>query len=371
MPESVVIVGGGVIGLLCARYLRANGVHAVVLDKQAVGRESSWAGAGIAAPLYPTRYPPSIYALTRSSHAEYVAMIPDLEAQSGIEVEWRQTGLIIADPDRNGAESDESLGKLFAREEYRFLSAAELRRLEPHLRSIPDALVLAHVGQVRNSRLLKALRIVLTKAGAEIQEGRKVVGFEIDRGSLRGIRTVDGLIPATRCIVAAGAWTDALLRRLGVELGIRPMRGQILLLKGPANFLNHVVVRDYRYLVPRRDGHILVGSTLENTGFDKSTTEEARTALHGAAVDLAPELADFQVVGHWAGLRPSSPDDLPFIGEHPAARGLFVCAGHYRNGFATGPAAARLVIDLILGKTPEMDPKAFRLDRTAPMVQHS
>ncbi|MFL6652271.1 MAG: NAD(P)/FAD-dependent oxidoreductase, partial [Sulfurifustaceae bacterium] len=110
---------------------------------------------------------------------------------------------------------------------------------------------------------------------------------------------------------------------------------------------------------------------IEDVGFDKSITDEGRRSLYEAAVDLAPELADFGVVGHWAGLRPSSPDDLPFIGEHPAARGLYVCAGHYRNGFATGPATARMAVDLVLGKEPAMDPTPFRLDRSALMVQHS
>lgn len=371
MSESVVIVGGGVIGLLCARYLLESAVHVVVLDKQGIGKESSWAGAGIASPLYPTRYPPDIVALTRSSHAEYRALIPDLEQKTGIDVEWRENGLIIADPDRSGPESDDRLKSLFAPEEYRFLRGSELHLVEPHLRELPEALLLTRLAQVRNPRLLKALRLSLEHAGVEFREDREVVGFEVHRHSLTGIETTKGSIPADRCIVATGAWTGTLLANLGLELDIRPVRGQILLLKGPANYLNHVVVKRYRYLVPRSDGHILVGSTLEHVGFDRSTTEEARVLLHQAAVDLAPQLADFQIVGHWAGLRPSSPDDLPFIGEHPAARGLFVCAGHYRNGFATGPASARLAIDLALNMETAVDPSPFRLDRGAPIVQHN
>ncbi|MFL6713214.1 MAG: glycine oxidase ThiO [Sulfurifustis sp.] len=371
MSESVVVIGGGVIGLLCARNLRASGVQTVVLDRQAVGRESSWAGAGIASPLYPTRYPPSIFALTRSSQVEYAAMVPDLEQTSGIDIEWRQSGLIIADPDRNGPESDARLKQMFAPEEYKFLRATEIHRIEPRLAVSSDALLLTRLAQVRNSRLVKALRIALEKTGVVIQEGREVVGFEVDRGHLCAIKTTNGVIPATRCIVAAGAWTGTLLAGQGIELGIRPIRGEILLLKGPANFLNHVVVRRYRYLVPRSDGHVLVGSTLDDVGFDKSTTEEGRRSLYEAAVALAPGLGDFEITGHWAGLRPSSPDDLPFIGEHPGVGGLFVCAGHYRNGFATGPATARIAVDLVLGKKTAVDPIPFRLDRSVPMVQHS
>lgn len=371
MSESVVVIGGGVIGLLCARNLRANGVQTILLDKQAVGKESSWAGAGIASPLYPTRYPPSVFALTRLSQSEYAAMIPELEETSGIDIEWRQSGLIIADPERNATESDARLKQLFAPDEYRFLDAKEIHGLEPHLVGLSEALFLKHLAQVRNSRLVKALCVALAKAGVAVQEECEVVGFEVERGRLRAIETTGGRFPAQRCVVAAGAWTGTLLAKLGMELPVRPMRGQILLLKGPANFLNHVVVRRYRYLVPRSDGHVLVGSTLEDVGFDKSTTSEGRRSLYEAAVELAPALAEFQIAGHWAGLRPSSPDDLPFIGEHPAASGLFVCTGHYRNGFALGPATARLAVDLMLGNKPTMDPTPFRLDRSAQMVQHS
>jgi len=135
----------------------------------------------------------------------------------------------------------------------------------------------------------------------------------------------------------------------------------MLLLKTPPGWLSRIVLTDDCYLIPRRDGHVLVGSTMEYVGYDKSTTEEAREALSAAAFKLVPGLADFPLVKHWAGLRPGSPIGVPYIGEHPEISGLFVSAGHFRNGVVMAPASARLLADLVLGRTPVLDPEPYAL----------
>ena len=135
----------------------------------------------------------------------------------------------------------------------------------------------------------------------------------------------------------------------------------MLLFRGPVGLVRRIVLSRDRYVIPRRDGRVLVGSTLEHVEFDKSTTPAARAELHREALRLIPALADCAVEHHWAGLRPGSPIGVPFVGEHPRIQGLYVNAGHYRNGVVLGPASARLLADQMLGRTPALDPAPYRL----------
>jgi glycine oxidase len=360
--DNVVIIGGGVIGLMCAFLLKQEKIAALLLESEEVGRESSWAGAGILAPLYPLRYPQNIGDLARQSADLYRPITKQLFDLTGIDPEYHESGAIILDPDDKDQESEDNLRDKWRRP-FQFFDKSELHQLEPSIKSAgPTALLLPDVAQVRNPRLLKALRAAVGTGGG-IREQARVTGFEISEGRLVGIRAGEESIPASRCIVAAGAWSTQLLEAAGLSIAVRPVRGQILLVGAPPRALQRIVINEYRYLVPRRDGKILVGSTMEEVGFDKSTTKQARLDLLGAAIAMMPSLADYPIEAQWAGLRPGVPDNLPFIGEHPEVKGLFVCTGHYRNGLALAPASAQLVVDLLLGRPPRLDPKPFSLDR--------
>ena len=344
---------------MCAWYLRRAGAHVVLIDRQQVARESSWAAAGILSPLYPARYPSPISSLMQQSREEYPRLAQHLYEETGIDTGFALSGLIILDPDLEGRESSANL-----QSQYELVSAPDLERLEPNLRPHRDiSLRLPFVAQVRSPRLLSALRAAVVNAGAQIVEGEEVIHFEKKGEALCGLSTNRRTIPTDRCILATGAWSGDILHKVGLELPIKPVRGQMLLIGAVPNLLRHIVVFDYRYLVPRHDGRVLVGSTTEDVGFDKSATAEARRLLHETAIDLVPTLESYPIEAHWAGLRPGSPDSLPFIGEHPEVDGLFVCAGHYRNGLALAPASARLVVDLVLKEPPSIDPAPFRLDR--------
>ena len=150
----------------------------------------------------------------------------------------------------------------------------------------------------------------------------------------------------------------------GLDLPIKPVRGQMILYGAPPGLLKHIVLYQDHYLIPRIDGHILAGSTLEDCGYDNSITPEARKLLAGRALRLVPALVDCEVVRQWAGLRPGSPDGVPFIGEHPAIRGLFVNTGHYRNGVVMGPASARLLSDRMLEQASFTDYMPYVIDRS-------
>jgi glycine oxidase len=164
---------------------------------------------------------------------------------------------------------------------------------------------------------------------------------------------------AERVVVAAGAWSGELLRSLDVELPVKPVKGQMILYKCAENFLTSMVLANGRYAIPRRDGHILVGSTLEFVGFDKNPTDTALDSLKASAVALLPDLAEAEVVAHWAGLRPSSPEGIPFIGPLPGFDGLWLNCGHFRNGLVLAPASCQLLTNLMLEQAPIVDPHPY------------
>jgi glycine oxidase len=256
--------------------------------------------------------------------------------------------------------ADQQVAQDWARQqggvEAEWLAPSAARQVESAVAAdLGPALWMPGVAQIRNPRLLAALTAELRQSGVEFRQNCTVRGFLSKGGSLTGIRTSAGDIATTRCVVAAGAWSAQLLAQTGLALPVRPVKGQMLLFYAPSLELKRILIKDGHYVIPRLDGHILTGSTLEETGFDKSTTPGAFEELREAAIHLAPGLAAAPVVRHWAGLRPGSPEGIPFIGPHPAIAGLYVCTGHFRYGIVLGPASARLLVDCALDREPLID----------------
>lgn len=354
---SNIIVGGGIAGLLAAWYLIEAGEKVTIVEKQHVGRESSWAGAGVLSPLYPDRYP-SIASLVTQSLDEYSRIAKELVDLTGLNPELVLCELILLDGQTNACGKAQTLGKI--------VTGTALKRMEPSLNAPSGRAICYSSAHLRNPRFLSALRSALSRKGATLLESCEVQSFRNNAGRLEGLLTSRGILTTSRCVVTVGAWTGELLKKVGLSVPIKPIKGEIVLFAARPGLLSHIIVKNYLYLVPRMDGRILVGSTVENAGFFKEITKSAREKLYAGAIELVPALREYPIEHHWAGLRPGSPDDAPFIGEHPAIKGLFVCAGHYRNGFATGPASARLVVDMMLGRQPMVDPVPFRLDRPCP-----
>lgn len=354
---SNVIVGGGIVGLLSAWHLIERGEKVIVVEKQHIARESSWAGAGVLSPLYPNRYP-SIAPLVSRSLGEYPRIAKELAGLTSLDPELVFCELILLDELTSARGKEQGSGKI--------VTDSVLKRMEPSLNAPLGRAVCYPSAHVRNPRFLSALRSALPKKGATLLECCEVQSFRNNAGRLTGLLTSRGVFDTNCCVVTAGAWTGELLKTVGLSVPIKPIKGQIVVFAARPGLLSHIIVKNYLYLVPRMDGRILVGSTVEDTGFSKETTKDARETLYAGAIELVPALRKYPIEHHWAGLRPGSPDDAPFIGEHPGIKGLFVCAGHYRNGFATGPASARLVVDMMLGRQPMVDPTPFRLDRPCP-----
>lgn len=357
--NDILVIGGGIIGLLTARELAGSGEKVTLVEMGRTGREASWAGGGIISPLYPWRYADCITALALWSQRVYPDLCMDLAEQTGVDPELVSSGLLILD----GEEQTQALAWSGSHESnIQILAGDALHGTEPGLGLRPShAIWMPDIQQVRNPRLVRALRRSVEKR-IRIREQEEVTEILVESGRVVGARTSKDIIRAERVIVCTGAWTARLLKQLGGNTDIEPVRGQMILFYAKPGQINHLVLHRERYVIPRKDGRILIGSTLEHTGFDKTTTSEAKEELYRAAIEIFPLLKRTPIETQWAGLRPGSPSGIPYIGAYPGVSGLYFNAGHYRNGLVTGPASARLAVDLMLERAPLTDPAPYAMD---------
>jgi glycine oxidase len=358
---DIIIIGGGVIGLMTARELIKSGARVLILERQTVGHESSWAGGGILSPLYPWRTAEPIIQLWLQSHAEYPKLTEVLQRRTGIDPEWRRSGLLIADcENKHLAEAWCESHKVA----YERPDLVQFRALEPSVRFTPSSpIFLPEIAQVRNPRLLRALQSELLADGAQILEHHAVTEIATNGTNITHVSTGDKIYSADKYVITAGAWSGMMSDRFfpSPHVNVEPVRGQMIVFSAEPGLINHMILDQGHYLIPRKDGKILAGSTLEYAGFDKSVTETARSELMEFAYTVLPALRTHTIEKHWAGLRPGSPTGIPYIGQHPAVQNLYFNCGHFRNGFAMAPASARLLVDLLLARTPEIPPTPYSL----------
>jgi glycine oxidase len=359
---DILIIGGGVIGLTTAHFLARRGARVRILERGEFGREASWAGAGIIPPGNPDRAATPIDRLRATSSALYPGFAAELAEATGIDVGYRRCGGLefesAEEPPDPAAWEAEGLN-------FRRCDDRELRKLEPTLADgLGRAYHLPDMAQVRNPRLLRALHTELGSSGVGLEPNSPVREFERTGSRIVAVRSGDRRLTAGRFLIASGAWSEGLLEPLGWRPGIRPVRGQIVLLRLPAPAIRSILLEGKHYLVPRDDGRILVGSTEEDVGFDKRTTPEAESMLTAFAMRYVPALARAERERTWAGLRPGSPDGLPFLGRVPDLDNGFVAAGHFRAGLQLAPGTGLVMSQLLLGEDPSVPLEAFRLDRT-------
>jgi glycine oxidase len=356
---DTLVIGGGIIGLLTARELALAGGDVTLVEMGETGRESSWAGGGIVSPLYPWRTPEPVTALAGWSQRFYAELATALHDQTGIDPELTRSGLLVLDRE----DLDEAPHWCAAHgQPLEVLEASRLHALEPELAIRPErTLRLPDICHVRPPRLTQALRRAL-EPRVRLREHEEVGELLTAGGRVIGVGTSQGRIEAERVVVCAGAWSAPLLARLGPPPRIEPVRGQMILFHAKPGQLSHITLRADHYAIPRRDGRVLFGSTLEHVGFVKTTLAEDKERLYRNAVELFPVLKHTPIEDHWAGLRPGSPNGIPYIGPYPDISGLFINAGHFRNGLVTAPASARLLADLVLGRPPIVNPAPYAFD---------
>ena len=358
---KVIIVGGGVIGMMQVRELALAGVEVVLIERHMCGREASWAGGGIISPLYPWRYSTAVTALSTWSQEFYPNLVQSLEAESGIDPQLTRTGLLVLEiDDREAAITWSQTQQLWLEE----VGSERLYELEPALRSgFDQGMFMPQVSSVRNPRMCQALRRILESLPqVTLLENREVLGIELTGGKFAHVDTQGGRIEGDACIVTSGAWSSAILASIDVHLAVEPVRGQMVAFQTNPGDVTRIVLNQGKYVIPRRDGLVLAGSTLEFVGFDKSKTEIAREELVAAARNMIPSLAKSPVVEHWAGLRPGSPEGIPYIGQVPGAEGVFVNTGQFRNGLVLAPASVNLMSAIVLGKEHLLDQKLYALE---------
>jgi glycine oxidase len=362
---EVVVIGGGVVGLAIAYELAGNGVSVRILEQGDFGREASWAGAGILPPGHPEGAATPHAKLRAESHRLWPQWSRQLLETTGIDNGFRECGGIAIDfGDETEGQGDEIAAWNAEGVEVERLSSDRMTELESALSpDVASAYRLPQLCQVRNPRHLKALVAGCAARGVELVTGSPVVGFERKGERIVAARTLDTLHNADSFCVAAGAWSSRLMNTVGVSTAIEPIRGQIVLLKAQPLPFRHIVEIGPRYLVPRPDGRILIGSTEERVGFNKVNTAAGVTGLLQLATRVVPCLKDATVERCWSGLRPSSADGLPYLDRVPETANLFIAAGHFRSGLQMSPATATLMRELILNQEPSIPCDAFACNR--------
>jgi len=354
MKQHVIVVGGGIAGCMTALELLKHDCRVTIIERNRIASqtsgESSWAGGGILFPLLPWMYSEAVNGLTLAGARAYPTLCDHLHTETGIDPEYLQCGMLLLP--QFDMEKAESWCASHGLETERVPAAElEVQSLTPG-----DALWLPQVAEVRPPNFMQALRKYLEQRGVELVERTELVSLpKIER--LESWQALDGReFRADRFIVTSGAWSFELLKENAHKLNIKPMRGQILLYEYP---LQHMVYRDGFYLIPRRDGLLLAGSTLEDVGFDQSTTESAREALAAKAEAILPELKGKPILKHWGGLRPGTPENLPIIGAHPTIQNLYLNTGHFRYGLTMAPCSAAMIAAIVNGQEPDLDSRPF------------
>lgn len=343
---DVVIVGGGIIGLSLALGLRKHGAAVLIVERHEPGHEASHAAAGMLAHCDP-HTPEKLRTLAMASAQLYPEFVHELEDESGLRVDLRREGAIIVDGEGQSLCRDAQL-----------LREDEVAKLEPCLTGAAGRRAEFWPEGSVDPRALTAAALKACKhRGIEIASGAPVIEIQSTAGRASGVKTSRTHFPGAVVVNCAGAWAGQIAG--APPLPTRPVKGQMLAVIAPRHdFLRHVVRGPGAYLVPRSDGRILIGATVEEAGFDKRTNPDTIQRLHQAAANLIPELGQARMLEAWAGLRPGTPDNLPILGA-TSLPGYFVSAGHFRDGILLTPVTALLMTQAVRGVQPEFDIAAF------------
>jgi glycine oxidase len=357
--DDVVIAGGGIIGLAIAREAARARLRVRLLERGPVGGEASGAAAGLIGPQLEADREGPLLSLGLASRDLFPAFVQGVAEESGCDPDLSGRGtLVVARTTEGAAELDRCLAfqrSLGLRVER--VRGEELRLMEPALHSEwREALYLPDDRSVDNVVLVQGLGRAAERLGARLQEGARVDRLIVEGGRVAGVHVGGDRVRAGAVVIAAGAWSGEIGGPGIPSMPSHPVRGQIVCFGAAPTPAGPVFTEDC-YLVPRRDGRVLAGSTMERAGFDKSVTGAGLRDLSARALALVPALAAATFHSAWAGLRPALPDGLPAVGR--AAAGLLYACGHLRNGILLAPITARLVTRLLLGQDPGMDLSPF------------
>ena len=360
---DITFVGGGITSLLSARLFSLAGANVTIIEKRSIGQESSWAGGGILLPLYPWRQADAISQLVIPSIKVYPELAQSLIESTGIDPEYIVSGLLMTQL----SDLDKALAWCAKYSISCCSASTEQRKNFPQCNE--QSLYLDAIAQVRNPRLLKALKQDLLQRGVNIIEDCAIEKVQIQNNRITEMASKAESFAVNNVVITAGAWTGKLCRQLfgntkEVLPEVFPVKGQMVILEAAVNTLDTIVLEGDRYLIPRRDGKILCGSTVEHADFDKSISEQVQQSLSVFARKLFPVLENAPIIHHWAGIRPGTQHGIPYIDMHPEISNLAINAGHFRNGFAMGPAAAQMLYEIISRQPTTIDAGLYQFSAT-------
>ncbi len=365
--DKVLIIGGGVIGLSIARELKKKGISEItILERGEIGMEASYAAGGMLAVHAETDNSGDFFNFCNDSLKLYSDFAASLFEETDVNIELDKAGtLYLAFTENDVKEIRERYNwQKKAGLDVQHLSANEINKLEPFVSpDVLEGLFFPNDWQVENRQLLFALTKFAGLNQVEIVENTEVVRILSEHGKVTGVETNSQKYFADLVILATGAWTS-LIKTDGFSLpNIKPIRGQIISFQTAKRLFSKVIYSPRGYLIPRQDGRILVGSTSEEAGFDKSVTPIATDILFEKALEISPSLVSLEIKESWAGLRPFASDGLPILGE--IEENLFVATGHYRNGILLAPITAKIIVEKIVNKVSSTYFETFKSERFA------
>ncbi len=363
---DVLIIGGGIIGCSIAAELSRAQVRVLMLERDRIGCEASGEAAGMLAPQAEDIPSGPFLDHCLKSREMFGPLQELLKEETGIDIEYVRSGILYL----LLTEDDEFQGRrMFDEQRARGLKVERWDRqqvLEAQPQVTPTvrgAFYFPDDHQVQNARMVRALSILGARRGVQIMEGAPVTGFVQDKDRVLGVRSVAETYYAGKVVIAAGAWSGGIGELPGQQIPIQPARGQLLSLETRGDFFRHILYTREAYLVPRPNGELIVGSTVEFAGFEKHVTVGGIEALLAAARRLVPALGSRPILKAWAGFRPWTPDELPYLGDIPGSPGLYIASGHYRNGILLAPVTGQLMAELLLEEQSSLPLDPFRLNR--------
>jgi len=367
--SDVVIIGGGVIGLAIARELSRRGVRdATLIERAGLGAEASSAAAGMLAPQAEADQADAFFYLTCRSRDKYPGFAADLLSETAIDIELETTGTLYLGFTEDDARELQKRyqWQMEAGLPVQMLTPAEARELEPNVS--PDVQIVLKFPfdtQVENRRLVTALAVANQLAGVRLLTDTTVTSLNISHGRIQGVVTTRGSIATENVVVAGGAWVSMLGApdKALPDIGIEPVRGQMLCFDANPPVASHVIYSPRGYVVPRRDGRLLAGSTTEFAGFDCRVTAAGIQSITNAALEICPVVSRLSLAASWAGLRPRAADGLPVVGPCAEIAGVFYATGHYRNGILLAPLTGEILASAITGKGFDPALEMFSPDR--------
>lgn len=363
--SDVLIIGGGIVGCACAYEIAKRGASVTLLEYGKTGMQATNAAAGMLAPLTETHAPDAMMRFGMLALQHYPRVVAELEAAAGFDVEYRQQGILKVAFTQDDADA---LRRRFAWQREMgvaldWLESADLRVLEPRLTERAIAGVFSPLeATVSNQLLALALERAAMQNGASIVQRAPVTAARRSRGRVTEVTAGGETYTAETIVLAAGARSGQIGRKLGVALPVAPVRGQMIALGGMSAPIHRVVWGPDGYLVPRVNGHVFAGATVEDVGFRRRTTRDGVRAMRAMASALVPQLASAQVRFEWAGLRPGTPDGAPIIGP-VFDTNVVAATGHYRNGILLGPLTGTVVAEGVVESDWTAVPEAFLPER--------